>query len=81
MGHNLAELSKEEMDKVNVDLAASAVAYKERLNKQVLDVQVEQEQPEHLREYFRERLDHYRKLSETLPGAGYYATLDSKAQQ
>ncbi|WP_042847301.1 DNA polymerase III subunit theta [Providencia rettgeri] len=75
MGHNLAELSKEEMDKVNVDLAASAVAYKERLNK------VEQEQPEHLREYFRERLAHYRKLSETLPGAGYYATLDSKAQQ
>ncbi len=33
MGHNLAELSKEEMDKVNVDLAASGVAYKERLNK------------------------------------------------
>ncbi|EJV1663831.1 TPA: DNA polymerase III subunit theta [Proteus mirabilis] len=79
MGHNLAELSKEEMDKVNIDLIASGVAYKERLNKSVLDVQVEQEQPEHLREYFRERLEYYRKFSETLPGAGYYATPDSKA--
>ncbi|EPL6275232.1 DNA polymerase III subunit theta [Proteus mirabilis] len=79
MGHNLAELSKEEMDKVNIDLIASGVAYKERLNKSVLDVQVEQEQPEQLREYFRERLEYYRKLSETLPGAGYYATPDSKA--
>ncbi|MEQ4663995.1 DNA polymerase III subunit theta [Providencia vermicola] len=79
MVHNLAELSKEEMDKVNIDLIASGVAYKERLNKSVLDVQVEQEQPEQLREYFRERLEHYRKLSETLPDAGYYATLDSKA--
>ncbi|WP_230201901.1 DNA polymerase III subunit theta, partial [Serratia marcescens] len=27
MGYNLAELSKEEMDRVNVDLAASGVAY------------------------------------------------------
>lgn len=79
MGHNLAELSKEEMDKVNIDLIASGVAYKERLNKSVLDVQVEQEQPEHLREYFRERLAHYRKLSETLPGAGYYASLNQNS--
>ncbi|MBQ0326308.1 DNA polymerase III subunit theta [Providencia rettgeri] len=78
MSRNLADLPKEEMDKVNVDLAASGVAYKERLSKQVLDVQVEQEQPEHLREYFRERLAHYRKLSETLPSAGYYAVLDPK---
>ncbi|HBK4774731.1 TPA: hypothetical protein LLS85_003325 [Providencia rettgeri] len=28
MMHNLAELSKEDKDKVNVDLAASGVAYK-----------------------------------------------------
>ncbi|MBN7843638.1 DNA polymerase III subunit theta [Providencia rettgeri] len=78
MGHNLADLPKEKMDKVNVDLAASGVAYKERLNKQVLDVQVEQEQPEHLRKYFRERLTHYRKQSENLPGPGYYEVLDPK---
>lgn len=29
---NIATKSKEEQDKVNVDLAASGVAYKERLN-------------------------------------------------
>lgn len=31
MSYNLANLPKEEMDKVNVDLAASGVAYKERI--------------------------------------------------
>lgn len=51
--HNLAELPKEDKDKVNVDLAASGVAYKERLGKPVIDVEVERQQPEHLREYFR----------------------------
>lgn len=34
--HNLAELSKEDKDKVNVDLAASGVAYRERLGKPVI---------------------------------------------
>lgn len=34
--HNIAEKSKEERDKVNVDLAASGVAYKERLNMPVI---------------------------------------------
>ncbi|VEH55084.1 DNA polymerase III subunit theta [Providencia rustigianii] len=51
--YNLAELPKEDKDKVNVDLAASGVAYKERLGKPVIDVEVENQQPEHLREYFR----------------------------
>ncbi|MBQ0210120.1 DNA polymerase III subunit theta [Providencia rettgeri] len=67
MMHNLAELSKEDKDKVNVDLAASGVAYKERLGKPVIDVEVERQQPEHLREYFRERLVHYRELSKRFP--------------
>ena len=31
-GHNLTAKSKEEQDKVNVDLAASGVAYKECMN-------------------------------------------------
>ncbi|MGQ8844013.1 DNA polymerase III subunit theta [Serratia sp. TSA_7] len=31
MSYNLGNLPKEEMDKVNVDLAASGVAYKERM--------------------------------------------------
>lgn len=65
--HNLAELPKEDKDKVNVDLAASGVAYKERLGKPVIDIEVENQQPEHLREYFRERLVYYRELSKRFP--------------
>ncbi|HBO21594.1 MAG TPA: DNA polymerase II [Providencia sp.] len=64
---NLAELSKEDKDKVNVDLAASGVAYKERLGKPVIDIEIENQQPEYLREYFRERLVHYREVSKRLP--------------
>jgi len=65
--YNLAKLPKEDKDKVNVDLAASGVAYKERLGKPVIDIEVENQQPEHLREYFRERLVHYREVSKRLP--------------
>lgn len=64
---NIAAKSKEEQDKVNVDLAASGVAYKERLNMPIIAEQVAREQPEHLREYFMERVRHYRELSITLP--------------
>ncbi len=49
---NIAKLPQEERDKVNVDLAASGVAYKERLNMPAVAEQVAREQPEHLREYF-----------------------------
>lgn len=66
---NIAKLPQEERDKVNVDLAASGVAYKERLNMPVIAEQVAREQPEHLREYFLERLRHYRELSLQLPKA------------
>lgn len=67
MSQNLGDLPRDERDKVNVDLAASGVAYKERLNLPVIAEQVEREQPEHLREYFRERVAHYRQVSRTLP--------------
>ncbi|TKU92264.1 DNA polymerase III subunit theta [Citrobacter sp. wls617] len=67
--HNIAAKSKEEQDKVNVDLAASGVAYKERLNMPVIAEQVAREQPEHLREYFMERVRFYREQSLTLPRA------------
>lgn len=63
MSHNIAAKSQDERDKVNVDLAASGVAYKERLNMPVIAEVVAREQPEHLREYFRERLAHYRQVS------------------
>ncbi|GKV90478.1 MULTISPECIES: DNA polymerase III subunit theta [Pectobacterium] len=67
MTHNLGDLPREEREKVNVDLAASSVAYKERLNLPVIAEQVEREQPEHLREYFRQRVSHYREVSKQLP--------------
>ncbi|HCT4893391.1 DNA polymerase III subunit theta [Proteus mirabilis] len=64
---NLANLSQEEKDKINVDLAASGVAYKERLNMPVVASEVERQQPAHLREYFNERLAFYRERSKKLP--------------
>lgn len=64
---NIAAKPQEESDKVNVDLAASGVAYKERLNMQVIAEVVMREQPEHLSDYFLERLKFYREKSITLP--------------
>ncbi|HDC4601692.1 TPA: DNA polymerase III subunit theta [Enterobacter cloacae] len=64
---NIAAKSQEERDKVNVDLAASGVAYKERLNMPVISEVVMREQPEHLRDYFLERLKFYREKSIILP--------------
>jgi DNA polymerase-3 subunit theta len=57
---NIAAQSEDERDKVNVDLAAAGVAYKERLNQPVIAEMVAREQPAHLKEYFIERLAHYR---------------------
>nr|WP_314263602.1 DNA polymerase III subunit theta [uncultured Moellerella sp.] len=71
MGYNLAELSKEEMDKLNVDLAASGIAFKERYNMPVIAEMVEQTQPESLRAYFRERLTFYRQQSQSLSRLPY----------
>ncbi|NBN45748.1 DNA polymerase III subunit theta [Proteus sp. G2626] len=66
---NLANLSQEEKNKTNVDLAASGVAYKERLNMPVVASVVERQQPAHLRAYFNERLAFYRERSKRLPDA------------
>lgn len=71
MSHNLALLPKDEMDKVNVDLLASGVAFKERYNIAILADAIEREQPEHLREYFRERLVYYRQLSQNFSRLPY----------
>ncbi|WP_133959614.1 DNA polymerase III subunit theta [Raoultella planticola] len=60
---------QDEQDKVNVDLAASGVAYKERLNMPVVAEMVAREQPVHLREYFMERVRFYREQSIQLPRA------------
>lgn len=45
---NLAALPQDEMDKVNVDLAAAGVAFKERYNMPVVAEVVEREQPARL---------------------------------
>lgn len=71
MNYNLALLPKDEMDKINVDLLASGVAFKERYNVAVIAEAVEREQPEHLREYFRERLVYYRQLSQNFSRMPY----------
>lgn len=66
---NIASYSKEEQDKVSVDKAAAAVAWQERMNKPVVPELAEREQPEHLREYFRQRLGVHRQNSLQLPRA------------
>jgi DNA polymerase-3 subunit theta len=71
MSHNLARLSREEKDKINVDLAAAGVAFKERYNMPVVAEMVAQEQPEALRDWFRQRLMHYRQASLSLSRLPY----------
>lgn len=66
-GFNLAATSKEDQDKVAIDLVASGVAYKERLAMPVVAELVVRELPEHLRAYFWGRLHYYRQFSEQLP--------------
>lgn len=66
---NIASFPKEEQDNVAVDKVAAAVAWQERMNKPVMPELVEREQPEHLREYFRERLRVHRLNSQQLPRA------------
>ncbi len=62
------------------DLAASGVAYKERLNMPVVAEVVAREQPEHLREYFMERVRYYREQSVQLPRASDPRYLEMASQ-
>ena len=64
MAYNLSELTQEEKDKINVSLAASGVAFKERYNMPVVAEAVAREQPQNLREFFQERLVFYRARSQ-----------------
>lgn len=61
------QILKLEQNKINVDLAASDIADKKRMDMPVIAEQVAREQPEHLRDYFLERLKFYREASITLP--------------
>ncbi|MEN4584646.1 DNA polymerase III subunit theta [Pantoea agglomerans] len=67
MSHNLAARSREECDRINVDLTASGIAYKERMNQPVIPHEVEMQQPAAMREYFKERLQHYRSVALQYP--------------
>ena len=71
MHTNLANLPQDEMDKGNVDLAAASVAFKERYNMPIVAEVVEREQPEHLRNWFRERLIAHRLASVNLSRLPY----------
>lgn len=65
--NNIARRTSEERERVNIDLAASGVAYRERMNMPVLAAEVERQQPEQWREYFRERLTFYRNAALQFP--------------
>lgn len=67
MSHNLSARSREERDRINVDLAASGVAFKERMNMPVIPNEIEMQHPAELREYFKERLQHYRNVALQFP--------------
>ena len=57
---NISAKSKEEQDKMNVDLAASGVAIKEWLEQFVPIEEVVSMQPSYLQDFFKERLSFYR---------------------
>ncbi|MFI0489228.1 MAG: DNA polymerase III subunit theta [Yersinia sp. (in: enterobacteria)] len=71
MEYNLAELSDEKKAKMNVDLAASGVAFKERYNMPVIPEMVARKQPDELREYFIQRLAYYRSESHKFSRLAY----------
>ncbi|QUG76046.1 DNA polymerase III subunit theta [Erwinia sp. E602] len=71
MSNNLATLPQQEKDKINVELAAAGVAFKERYNMPAIAEMVEREQPEALRDWFRQRLTHYRQASLSLSRLPY----------
>lgn len=50
-----------------MDLVASGVAYKERMNLHVIPLELKRGQPEKLQEYFKQRLQHYRNASLQFP--------------
>lgn len=71
MRANLALLPQDEKDRLNTDLAAAGVAFKERYNMPVIAAQVEREQPEHLQAWFSQRLADFRQKSVTLSRLPY----------
>lgn len=50
-----------------MDLAAFGVADKERMNLPIIAMEMEMQQRDSLREYFKERLQHYRNVALQFP--------------
>ena len=65
----IAPKSKANRKNVSVDMVVSDVAYKERLNMPIIAEQVAREQPEHLWDYFMDRVRYYREQNIQLPRA------------
>lgn len=63
MKYNIAKLAPDAIEKIQVDLVAAAVAFRERYKMPVILEQLEREQLVHLRDYFRERVVFYRQCS------------------
>ena len=60
MSYNLAELPREERDKLDVDLHASGIAYKERYGMPFNYREIELLIPAKLKDYFKERVEFFR---------------------
>ena len=60
MSYNLAELPREERDKLDVDLHASGIAYKERYGMPFNYREIELLIPANLKDYFKELVEFFR---------------------
>ncbi|MDR0806209.1 MAG: DNA polymerase III subunit theta [Enterobacteriaceae bacterium] len=60
MSYNLADLPKEDREKVDVDLHASGVAYKERYGMPFNYREIEALIPASLKDYFKQRVEFFR---------------------
>ncbi|AKJ42028.1 DNA polymerase III subunit theta [Pragia fontium] len=60
MSYNLADLPKEEREKVDVDLHASGIAYKERYGMPFNYRDIEVLIPTALQDYFKQRVEFFR---------------------
>jgi DNA polymerase-3 subunit theta len=65
---NLAALTQEEKDRVNVDMAAAAFTYKMRLRMPVIPEVEMRKQSEALQPYFTDRYHHHLASGQQLPG-------------
>ena len=60
MSHNLADLNAEDREKVDIDLHASGIAYKERYGMPFNYRDIEAVIPKNQLDYFKERVEFFR---------------------